>query len=227
MKDRVLSDLRELRSGLSDLLTTIRQGDSQLVNPATVSERVACLCRLWSEKLEPKLSQFAVDDDCQEKYHSGLEQLFKLAARRNRAKSYRSLCRNLLKHFDEDLSSPVLFAHLDAPTDPRLESLIAAVPYADQKGYLDEALRCLKVDGKRAATVLGWCAAMHQIHCKIEEMGFDLFNTKATDLASQKKGRFKSFDGIAPINSISDLRETPDRKVLIVIDGMNLIESNQ
>jgi len=68
---------------------------------------------------------------------------------------------------------------------------------------------------------------MHQIHCKIEEVGFDLFSAKSGELASRKKGRFRSFDGVGPIQSISDLRETPDRKVLIIIDGMNLIETNQ
>jgi hypothetical protein len=197
------------------------------VNPAIVSDRIASLCRQWSEKVEPHLPQFAIDLDCQAKYRSGLEQLFKLAGHRNKPSSYQKLCAELIKRFNEDLVRPVLFARWEAPIDPRLESLISDVPYADQKGYLDEALRCLKADAKRAATVLGWSAAMYQIHCKIEEMGFDLFSAKSGELASQKKGRFKSFDGIAPIQSISDLRETPDRKVLIIIDGMNLIESNQ
>ena len=66
--------------------------------------------------------------------------------------------------------------------------MISDVPYVDQKGYLDEALRCLKADANRAATVLGWSAAMYQIHCKPEAIGFGGFNAKSSELASQKKG---------------------------------------
>ena len=68
---------------------------------------------------------------------------------------------------------------------------------------------------------------MHHIHSKIEEIGFDKFNKKADEMAAQTKGRFKSFKASAPVDSISDLREVPDRRILWVLDGMNILESNQ
>jgi hypothetical protein len=68
---------------------------------------------------------------------------------------------------------------------------------------------------------------MHHIHSKIEEIGFDKFNKKADEMASQTKGRFKSFKGSVPVESISDLREVPDRRILWVLDGMGILESNQ
>ncbi|MFY9727397.1 MAG: hypothetical protein WB579_11800 [Bryobacteraceae bacterium] len=228
MKDEILDNLRTLKVGLTKVYATVKRANTQLVNPAAVSNPVASLCRLWSEKLEPDLSRRPiVDGDCLRKYRSGLERLFGLASKRNKATSHLSACDDLLQSFDTDLIKPVLFAPSEAPIDPRLQELISNVPYPDQKGYLDEALRCIKADCKRAAAVLGWSAAMHQLHCKIEELGLDTFQAKSAELASQKKGRFKGFDGTGPIQSISDLRETADRKVLIVLDGMDLIEGNQ
>ena len=62
---------------------------------------------------------------------------------------------------------------------------------------------------------------------KIEEIGFDQFNKKADEMSKQTKGRFKGFKSSAPIESISDLREVPDRRILWVLDGMSILESNQ
>jgi hypothetical protein len=132
----------------------------------------------------------------------------------------------LLKDFHADLMQPVMFHGGPDPSEA-IKQIIADIPYPDQKGYLEEALRCIEADCKRAAAVLGWSAAMHHIHSKIEEIGFDKFNKRADDMSKQTKGRFKGFKASAPVESISDLREVPDRRILWVLDGMSILESNQ
>jgi len=62
--------------------------------------------------------------------------------------------------------------------------------------------------------------------CPLRASQYDTFNTAAAGLA-KKGGRFKHFKGIATLESISDLRETPDRVILTILDGMGLLESNQ
>jgi hypothetical protein len=120
---------------------------------------------------------------------------------------------------------PVMF-HGGADPSEAIKQIIADIPYPDQKGYLQEALRCIEADCKRAACVLGWSAAMHHVHSKIEELGFDKYNKKADEMSKATKGRFKRFSTSA-VDSISDLREVRDRDILWVLDGMEIIDSNQ
>ena len=46
-------------------------------------------------------------------------------------------------------------------------------------------------------------------------------------MASQNKGRFKRFNSVQNISSISELREVFDTIVLWILEGMSLIDSNQ
>lgn len=46
-------------------------------------------------------------------------------------------------------------------------------------------------------------------------------------MASQQTGRFKKFNKVQNVSSLSELREVFDNVVLWVIEGMQLIDSNQ
>jgi hypothetical protein len=225
-KQAVLDSLRLLQDGLSEIAKIIQMRSTVLLSPAVFGTSVDDAVQLWAERIEKDIAKFGVDGAVCMKYRDGLRKLHSLASKRNKRKSHHQVVKELLADFHADLIQPVMF-HGGADPSEAIKQIIADIPYPDQKGYLEEALRCIESDCRRAAAVLGWSAAMHHIHSKIEEIGFDQFNKKADEMSKQTKGRFKGFKASAPVESISDLREVPDRRILWVLDGMNILESNQ
>jgi hypothetical protein len=225
-KQVLLRSLTELQDGLTNILRAIQATKTVLLAPATFGGEVDDAVRAWAERIEKDIIKFGVNEIVCVKYRDNLRKLHSLSSKRNQRKSHQRVIKELLSDFHSDLVQPVMF-HGEADPSEAIKRIIADIPYPDQKGYLEEALRCIGADCKRAAAVLGWSAAMHHIHSKIEEIGFDRFNKKADDLSKQTKGRFKGFKASAPVESISDLREVPDRRILIVLDGMEILETNQ
>lgn len=225
-KEAVVESLRLLQESLTDIARIIQTTPTVLLSPAIFGHEVDDVVQLWAERVEKEITKFGVDDKVCAKYRDGLRKLHTLANKRNKRTSHQQTVRELQADFHAELMQPVMF-HGGADPSEAIKKIIAGIPYPDQKGYLEEALRCIESECKRAATVLGWSAAMHHIHSKIEEIGFDKFNKKAEEMSKQTMGRFKAFKGSAPVESISDLREVPDRRILWVLDGMSILESNQ
>ena len=219
-KQAVIESLHSLQDGLSEIEKIIRTTTTVLLAPSVFGPRVDDIVRLWAERVETDILKFGVDEKICAKYQDGLRKLHSLASKRNKRKSHQQAIKELQADFHADLLQPVMF-HGGANPSEAIKQIIAEIPYPE------EALRCIESECKRAAAVLGWSAAMHHIHSKIEEIGFDQFNKKADEMSKQTKGRFKGFKSSAPIESISDLREVPDRRILWVLDGMSILESNQ
>jgi hypothetical protein len=97
----------------------------------------------------------------------------------------------------------------------------------DETDYLDEAQRCLAVDGLRACVVLGWCAAISRIHRKIEQIGFDKFGQATREMAGKTTGRFKPFKKQFQVDSRSELQTVFDTDLLWVLEYLELIDNNQ
>jgi hypothetical protein len=225
-KQSVIESLSLLQDDLTNIARIIQTTQAVLVPPSVFGQEVDGVVQLWAERVEKEVAKFGVGDEVRAKYRDGLRKLHTLANKRNKRTSHQRAIKELQADFHADLMQPVMF-HGGADPSEAIKQIIAGIPYPDQKGYLEEALRCIESDCKRAAAVLGWSAAMHHIHSKIEEIGFDQFNKKADEMSKLTKGRFKGFKASASIESISDLREVPDRRILWVLDGMGIIESNQ
>jgi hypothetical protein len=97
----------------------------------------------------------------------------------------------------------------------------------DETAYLDEAQRCLTVDGLRACVVLGWCATIARIHRKIEEIGFVRFSQATQEMHGKTTGRFKPFRKQFYIESRSELQTVFDTDLLWVLEYLELIDNNQ
>jgi len=225
-KQAVVQSLRELQEGLASVGRIIQSTNTVQLPPEVFVGEVDYAVGLWADRVEQHVVKFGIDEAIVKKYRDGLRKLHSLSTKRNLRTSHQRVIKDLLKDFHADLMQPVMF-HGGADPSEAIKQIITGIRYPDQKGYLEEALRCIDADCKRAACVLGWSAAMHHIHSKIEETGFDQYNKKADDMSKATKGRFKGFKASAPVDSISDLREVPDRRILWVLDGMEMIDSNQ
>ncbi len=108
-----------------------------------------------------------------------------------------------------------------------LTKMLLDLPNPEENAYLKEAIDCASKEFYRASVVLGWCAAIDRIHRLIEKRGFAIFNITSSSMASQNQGRFKKFNAPQNISSLSELREVFDTVVLWILEGMQLIDSNQ
>jgi hypothetical protein len=108
-----------------------------------------------------------------------------------------------------------------------LNKLLIDISTPEENEYIKEAIGCAQKSFFRASIILGWCAAIDRIHRKIEAIGFPTFNVTSARMASDTKGRFKKFNQVQNVNTISELREVFDNIVLWIIEGMQLIDSNQ
>ncbi len=181
----------------------------------------------WFTELHDSLQhQGGMTRDTLSKYSDGFGQLLKLSAPNNLKNSYLEVLDLLIKPFRDEL---VLPAQKGPSTGSLaiLHQVLTDLPEPEENKYLSEAVSCAQRTFFRAAVVLGWCAAIDRIHRSIQSIGFDRFNHTSLRMAGEKKGKFKKFNKPQNVNSLSELREVFDTVVLRVIEGMEVIDSNQ
>ena len=65
------------------------------------------------------------------------------------------------------------------------------------------------------------------MHRVIEYKGFDLFNQTSAYMKAQTTGRYKRFNKDFSVNSISELQLVSDSDILWVLEGMQMIDTNE
>jgi hypothetical protein len=175
---------------------------------------------------ELKLYPF-LNESLLKNYSEFFSRLIKISAPNNLKKSYLEILDKIIKKFRDEIIIPIQQNPNSFSNQSLLKKYLDDLKYAEESEYLKEAFECAHNNHFRAATVLGWCAAIDRIHRKIEQLGFPKFNVTSSMMASQQKGRFKKFSSPQNINSLSELREVFDNISLWIIEGMDLIESNQ
>ena len=183
----------------------------------------------WFSDLSPSLSSDSFfSAELLEKYSSGFARLIKLSAPNNQKKSYLETLDSVIKGFRDELVLPVQQGQAGYPTrSSSFDGFFSNIADTHKDEYLNEAVLCAKASYCRAAAVLGWSAAIDRIHRKIESLGFTQFNVTSAQMASQTKGRYKRFNQVQNVGSLSELREVFDTTLLWIIEGMGLIDSNQ
>jgi len=228
MKKELIQKLNKIQKDLKAFKENIDGLGTVLINPNFIMQEVSGICNLWIDEIYPDLKRvLGAENQIANNYHAKFEKLLNLSGKRNKRESYENNLKGLLKEFHKDLIIPVTFSIKEEHEVDDIEDLLKDLEYPDQKKYLKEAIDCARANCFRGCIVLGWSAAMHHMHSKIEELGFDVFNGEMENLKQKNSGRFKGFKGFASIESINDIRETPDRKILVVLDGMKLMDSNE
>jgi hypothetical protein len=227
MKDEVLLDLEELYKVLKEINTELKKNDATFIGQAGFKEKIKATCKTWFNNIKNPLTQIGISNDI-DKYSSYFIGLAKLSNNYSRTSSYKTLVFNLLKDFSDELILPLqtlVPTSLKGTSNSKL--ILAKVKDPEENNYLKEALACLENNFLKAAIVLGWCAAISRIHKLLEQKGFQTFNDTSLNLTNQISGRFKRFSKKFNINSLSELQEIFDSDILWILEGMNLIDSNQ
>lgn len=132
----------------------------------------------------------------------------------------------LLKNFKDDLVLAIQQSPGVSGGD-QLRVLVAQVPETDVSAYLSEAVASAEAGYLRAAIVMGWCAAVDRIQKKLLAIGLDKFNKASAQMKRQTAGRFKRFNKQFSVATLNELQEVFDGDLLLVLEGMQMIDSNQ
>ena len=120
-----------------------------------------------------------------------------------------------------------LITNPDLKATKGFEEIFENIKDLPEKDYLEEAIGCAEIGFKRAAVVLGWSSVIYRLHRVIEKEGFDKFNDTSVRISSLNYGRFKRFNKTFRIHDANDLNEVFDTDLLLVIEGMSLIDMNE
>lgn len=223
----MVDQLKDFLNEVKALKKDIKGETTDQIAKKALRSRAEALGSRWFNEITPLLTSAAgYDVDVLEKYSKGAAHLIKLSAPNNLKSSYLKALDALSKGFRDQLILPAQQGG-GAGSPSQFDAFFAGLPDANESTYLGEAVACAKAGYLRAAAVLGWCAAIHRIHRRIEKEGFAAFNVASANLASQTKGRFKKFNQTQNVNSMSDLRTVFDTTVLWIIEGMGWVDSNQ
>lgn len=221
---------------LQDMKTTRKTlvaSDAVLVN--SQSQRSVCeeLASRWFSDFSKTLLSYGLNKEIIDKYNTSFKSILKLCSGTNRRTSYLKCFDAILKDFNNEI---IIFIQTEG-TDPEAVNasnlgpevieLLSKISNKDENEYLNEALGCWENSFLKAATVLLWCCAIDRIHKVIEQKGFDIFNRTTAFMKAQTTGRFKRFNKEYSIKSLSELRTISDGDILSVIEGMQLIDSNE
>lgn len=221
----LLALLKDFETRLKNLRRDVKA--EKVSQIAKVSLRTAAekLGSEWFSLIEPELKRVNLDPSLLLNYSESFQKLIRLSGPSNLRTRYITVLNDVTRKFRTDFVLPVQ----TSPATPtsQLQTLLTSVTNVNQSEYLREAIECSRYKLYRAAAMLGWSAAIDQIHRAIEKVGFAKFNIASSAMASQTKGRFKKFNQVQNVSSLSELREVFDNIVLWILEGMQLIDSNQ
>lgn len=224
----MLNDLRQFQADLRALKAQVSKEVGPRIAKNGIRAEAERLSTRWFSDLAPVLSQQPyLTAETVESYSSQFATLLKLSKPNNRKDRYLAVIGTTLKKFHDDLILPVQKQPKIQKEVSALVKMVSGLPDVNEDAYLKEAASCASSGLFRGAAVLGWCAAIDRIHRIIESIGFDKYNKASQQMAASQSGRFKRFNKTQNIASLSELREVFDTDILWIIEGMQLIDSNQ
>jgi hypothetical protein len=224
----MLDALRTLQKQLGTLRKEVSSIETARIAKKSIRSKAEEIGSKWfSEFSEGLANQHGLSPELIESYSQHFGRLIKVSAPNNLKKSYVDTLRAILKSFRDDLIIPLQTQSKGSPKVSLLSEVLDTLPSAAECAYLKEAIECARHEFYRASVVLGWCAAIDRIHRAIEKGGFPKFNITSSKMASQTAGRFKKFNAVQNVSSLSEIREVFDTVILWVMEGMELIDSNQ
>jgi|GEM_PF-831276 len=183
---------------------------------------------VWFDKIESGLrAQYDIDDEITGKYRDLFGRVLEITGGRPSKRIVQELLDKLTENYHRDLVVPVQKHQAILSEFQQLQGLFTASTDIE-KEYLIEAVECARLKKRRAAVILGWCAAVDRLHSYVERKGFEEFNSASIRMANITKGRYKRFNKRFEVHNLSDLRMTIfDRDLLWVLEFMGAIDSNE
>ena len=228
MKQETLAELESFWKGLKSLKSELQKKNVVIINQKKLQERAHTLATQWIEKLRSPLEhKFNLPSEVINDMAEQMKQLYRLSLSPNRRKSYMTALNLSLRNFNNHFMVPVKEFSLDMATVFDIRSMFPNMSDPNESEYMQEAIGCAESDYLRAAVVLGWCAVIYRIQSYFHRKGLDHLNRLSGDLKNKKGGKFKLRSRNLDVTTESELQAFVDADLITLIEGDNLIDSNQ
>jgi hypothetical protein len=215
-------DIERLVGRARELTSELRSLGQREVTQASLKEQLASVAREWL-RVSQNLRERAICDSAKlSEFDQLMEDVLNSTTIRARASS---LQRKLSPFVEGAITSVVvpLIQFEGSPRQVAARQVLGAInsPLTpDENDYVQEAARCVTIQGYRAAIIMLWAAAMARFHAAIVGRGFDAFN-KAVDATISKKGHpFSRVRDGSKLTSLPELQRSKDADLIVV--GMEL-----
>ena|ERR1700738_2477358 len=228
MKQSILDKLEAFKKELQSLRKEIALVQGKTINRIGIRNRAVAIADMWVEELRSALEhKFKLPKDLVEKTALEMKQLHILSRPSNLKSSYLKTINATLTKFDDKFVLPIKQSATEVENIFDLEKLVPGLSDPEESDYLKEAVECAEAGHKRAAIVLGWCALVDKLQKQILRMGLDKFNAASIKVKNQTSGKFKNWNKQFSVTTLSELQTVFDTDLLVVLEGMNLIDGNQ
>lgn len=228
MKDKILASLEQFKGMLRALRKDLSSLKTPRVSKKALRTAADAAANFWVEELRSPLEhRFKLPPDTVAHASDLVKRLHVLSRPNNHVQSYLEVIDELLDNYDDIFILPIkqMSSHVERIMD--LTKLIPSLPNPDESSYLKEAIDCASSGYLRAAVVMGWCAAVDRMQRKILSLGFTHFNNTSTAIKNQTTGKFKRWNKEFRISTLSELQQVFDTDLIIVMEGMGLLDGNQ
>jgi hypothetical protein len=141
--------------------------------------------------------------------------------------SYIATIDGVLKKFDDRFLLPIKQMSREVSTVLDLMKLVPTISNSAESEYMREAIDCANAGYRKAAVVLGWCAAVDRMQRKILAMGLQTFNDASTTLKNKTTGKFGKWNKEFKVTTMAELQTVFDTDLLTVLEGLDLLDGNQ
>lgn len=228
IKEQTLAALQAFQEQLKKLRSSVRSLKTAQVSRKEIRDSAEIVASFWVENLRSPLEyRFKLPSDVVEEFSFNIKRLFVLSRPNNQKSSYLEVIDALLDSFDDKLVLPVqTFAALPASLSS-LENILATVPSGAASEYITESLRCAASANYRAAIVLAWCGVIDKLQTKVISLGYPAFNAASAQMKMATAGKFKHFNKLFSISTLSGLQEIFDNDLISVLEHMQVFDGNQ
>ncbi len=228
MKAEFISTLRDFKEEISGLKREIARLNTTSVSRKALRNNAEAIASRWVEELRSPLEhKFKIDKKIINNTSEQMKKLHILSRPNNRKSSYTRCLNSILKNYDDKFILPLQQEGGEVNEIPELRRLLPNMEDSDLSDYLTEAIECAEAGHYKASIVLGWCAAIDKMQKKVLALGFNAFNSASSKIKNQKSGKFKRWTKEFSISTLSELQTVFDTDLIIVLDGMGLLDGNQ
>ncbi len=228
MKDTLLAQLREFKDDLQALRREVRTVEGDRITRRATRDAAEALATRWVEELRSPLEhKFRLPEDVIRGISECMKRLHVISRPNNRKTSYLEVLNATLTDYDDKLILPIQQVATRVESLLDLQKLVPGLADPAESEYLQEAVQCASAGFKRAAVVLGWCAAVDRMQRKVLAVGLGAFNAASAKLKAQTSGKYKRWNKEFSVTTLSELQTVFDTDLIVVLEGMGLLDGNQ
>lgn len=228
MKTELISKLKSFKDEIATLKKEVAKLTTKQVSKVKLRNNAELIATKWVEQLRSPLEyKYKIEKNVINETSDLMKTLHKLSRPNNLKSSYTRCLNSILKNYDDKFILQLQQDSGEVNDIPELRKLLSELDEPELSEYLTDAIGCAEASFYKASIVLGWCAAIDRIQKKILSIGFRDFNTASTKVKNQTSGKFKQWKKEFSITTLSELQTVFDTDLIIVLEGMELLESNQ